>query len=101
MPTAKVAIMTPPPLPSSLDMLVDKDTLAKQLEAHQTATAEGEYGLRRGLEDDRKAVMRAVTVAINREWDQKVAAAVTEYRARAASTMEGIVAGAKVYGIRR
>ena len=81
-----------PPNNSSEISTNDKDNLSERLQAHQAATAEGEHKLRQGLENERKALLRAVTVAINGEWDKKVAAAVTEHRAWAASAVEKIIA---------
>lgn len=74
----------------------DKDKLKERLQAHQAETTDGELRLRQGLEEDKQGMLRAVIEAINGEWDKKVAAAVAEYRARAASTMENMVGEGEV-----
>ena len=88
------------PSTNSSEIPADKDNLSERLQAHQAATAEGEQELWRGLEYDRKAVLRAVTVAINGEWEKKLAAAETEYRAWAALAVEKIIAEGEGLGSR-
>lgn len=80
----------------STETSAEKPTLDERLQAHHVATAEGEQRLRLGFEDDKQAAIRAIAVAIDGEWERKVAAAVTEYQAQRASIMERIAAEEKL-----
>ena len=78
------------------EQLARKPTLEQRLKTHQIEVTTTELRLRQRLEDDRHAMVRAVTrpvtEAINREFDRVVEEALKEHRARAEFIFWKIVA---------
>ena len=89
-------VTPPPPPPPSWaafypHLTGDMHAMVEQMKA------DSEERLRRDLKGEKFKVLVAVSTAIDGEWDRKVAAAMAEYRARAAVEAERI--GAEAYDV--